>query len=98
MTLQSFFWIFLAGGVPGYALAGKAHRSALVAASAMPLVIATVFLAIILYVFATDRAPGDGFSDLAVASLTLMGALAALVAFAGGLFGVRWRRTGLKLR
>ncbi|GAA4008271.1 hypothetical protein [Sphingomonas humi] len=96
MIWTSFAFIFLAGFALGVWLGGRPERAGWKAALVMPLVLLAGSLFLILYLLWAAR-EGDSFAALAAASVTVVGLAAAALAFAGGLFGVRWRRAGKRL-
>jgi hypothetical protein len=89
----SFVFIYLGGFAMGAWLGGKPGRAGWKAAVVAPLALLVGFAVLIVYLLWAAR-QGDGFAALAAISVGVWGFAAAVVAFVGGWFGVRWRRAG----
>lgn len=91
--LSTLVGVFLGGFAVGAWLGGRRERAAWKAALALPALILAGTAAMVLYLM-WAAGQGDSFASLAAASVGALGMAAAPLAFAGGLFGVRWRRAG----
>jgi hypothetical protein len=93
MNLTIPILLFLAGFGSGAWLAGTKGRSLLASAAPLPLLVIAAAVVLIVYELSRPRV-GENMTDLAVIATATIGGLFALIAFAGGLFGARWRRAG----
>ena len=95
MKLSALIFLFVAGFAAGGGRAGRAGRGLVASAAALPLAPLAIAAALIAYELLRPRT-GENMTDLAVIATATVGGVSALLAFAGGLFGARWRRAGAR--
>lgn len=88
--------MFVGGFGIGAWRAGTPGRNVVACAAALPLALLVIAAGLIGYELLRTRT-GENMTDLAMIATATIGALFALVAFAGGLFGARWRRARRRL-